>query len=105
MENIAPFYIGQKIVRIGYSTPIVKKGLIYTVADCFKCKCGAWKVTVLEYPYTGDIIFKCDSCGKAIKHVFHFGGAAENFAPVHENFQSISLTKVLEEETKLIGVN
>ena len=99
-----PFYIGQKVIRIGKSNKYVKKGNVYTVQDCFQCpNCGSWKITIEEALCGGT--FSCEECPTAIKYVSHMGGQAKNFAPVIEKFQSISLEKVLEEETKLVGVN
>ena len=99
--NLPPFYIGQKVVCLKGAGKIVKDQ-IYTVADCFQCQvCKEWHVQFSELP-TGRPDYHC--C-EVIKSSQHLGGPAKYFAPIQENFQSISLEKILEEETELISVN
>lgn len=90
--NLPPFYVGQKIVsliswnqvRVLYGYKYPQKEQVVVVTDIFKNNGGEWMVTIpgCEVPLW-----------------------SKRFAPIHENFQSISLEKVLEEETKLISVN
>lgn len=106
--NIPPFYPGQKIVRIGktvhFEHGIVFKDKVYTCAGCLMCNCGRWKVMLLEFPAPENS--ECDCvCGFNNGYQKYYSGHAVYFAPVVENFQSISLEKILEEETKLISVN
>lgn len=88
-----PFYVGQKVISKsnftgirktwGFSYP--KKGEIVTVLSIHKHPVhDFWLITIP--------VCECELCHK-------------NFAPIEENFQSISLEKILEEETKLISVN
>lgn len=103
--NTAPFYIGQKVVALKSSTTCtsVKKGNVYTVLSLEKChNCGLWMVGIL--PYEKRTLFnKCADCNCAIPVSHYWCGRAKYFAPVHEGFESISFTKVLEEE--LVSVN
>jgi hypothetical protein len=106
-NNLPPFYVGQRVVALKTS-PIVlgvqiKRGDVYTVKEIFFCKCKQWILVVNEVAisYQGQRIMCC------IENVAYSnaGGSAKYFAPILENFQSITLEKVLEQETKLISVN
>lgn len=103
-ENLPPFYVGQKVVCLKTSpTGVPKKGCTYTVQACFQCpECKEWHIKIFEVasPYT-----KYSCCIPIKTTGKYIGGPAKYFAPIHENFESISLSKVLEEETKLISVN
>ena len=97
--NLPPFYVGQKVVYLDLSIGFcvegskIKRGQIVVVKGLdfsklhvgSKSKTKAWFIEISEHP--GCLYI------------------ASDFAPVQENFQSISLEKILEEETKLIGVN
>jgi hypothetical protein len=104
-DNIPPFYVGQKVVALATSLKSMNKqvikGKIYTVGEMVFC-CGQWLVGCKELLIkTKEPFFLCHISTKNK----YCGGPASKFAPLHENFQSISLSKILEEETKLIGVN
>lgn len=107
--NLPPFYVGQKVVALrSVKTELngIVKGTVYTVKELTQCTCGEWKVDVgLMVSKTGRCLCAtCDSpygvTGSRVIYV-----AAPLLAPVQENFQSISLEKVLEKETALISVN
>lgn len=104
MKNLPPFYIGQRVVCLeGFSK--YKKGKIYTVGALFKTDCcNVWKVGCIKIKGSSDDMFEC-ACGA--KPVFipipYYVLSAKFFAPINENFQPISLEKVL--ETELISVN
>lgn len=96
--NLPPFFIGQQVVcikQIDFKGVI--KGNKYTVQAIKKC-CGEYSIVVVrtEQP---TVCYKCyQPMGDCfLNSIF--------FRAVEENFQSISLEKILEEETKLIGVN
>lgn len=109
--NLPPFYIGQKVVAIidligkgEKREPVFygAKGTEYTVSGIFKC--CKWKINVSIYYPAGYTEMKCGGCNTVLCD-FIVWCPADSFAPVKENFQSISLEKILEEETKLISVN
>lgn len=107
--NLPPFYVGQPIVCINPSAILIK-GHKYFCKD-IKLGCCGWEVYVglsesNELQSNCIWIDHCKRCGKVERTFdsrrFHF---ADRFAPIQENFQSISLEKVLEKETPLISVN
>lgn len=102
--SISPFYVGQEVVCVkDYSTGIVKKGckyLVYMVR--IGCSCGYWVVDVGIT--NGKMFSHCPYCWER-EYAPNALIAASLFAPITSTFQSITLEKVLEEETKLIGVN
>ena len=102
--NLPPFYAGQKVVALvtGFG---MNKGDQKTVISCFK-HCCQWHIDIgLLSPV--DKTFTCKKCNSKLQLINGktLYPEAVCFAPVQENFQSISLEKVLEEETKLISVN
>jgi hypothetical protein len=107
-NSLPPFYIGQRVVALKTSFKRngfqIIEGKTYTVKEQYQCaKCGKWVVGLAELsPINPDNWKSCcmDDCKLSCA-----GGNAKYFAPVVENFQSITLEKVLEEETKLISVN
>lgn len=105
MEKLPPFYVGQKIVRIAHPVELASVGQVFTCAGCFQCGgCKVWKVELKELPCVPGF-GTCKECMYENKVKSYKLSNAKYFAPIHENFESISLEKVLEQETKLIGVN
>lgn len=103
--NLPPFYVGQKVVSLkGTSSDYIQKGTIYSIKGIMQLVCGCWCVDVginIGKQYMRCGIHNTEKIlSKGIRWIDH-----SFFAPIQENFQSISLEKVLEEETKLIGVN
>jgi hypothetical protein len=106
--NLPPFHIGQKVVALKTSFKRhgfqIVKWEVYTVKDQYQCeKCGKWVVGLAELsPINPNQWRSCcmDDCKLTCA-----GGNAKYFAPIVENFQSITLEKVFEQETKLISVN
>jgi hypothetical protein len=108
--NLPPFYVGQKVVAVK-DTISLKKGKEYVILDikAAYCKCG-WHVDIgLPLRYPNSKTFKCGKCNaEGVLPPDAFGKEWINyhlFAPVQENFQSISFEKVIEKETPLICVN
>jgi hypothetical protein len=110
-NNLPPFYVGQKVIAIqDHSRLTFKKGQMFIVLD-IRFYCCSWEIFigVNEAPLPDPYCMyeqKCCRCSKIelsrdIRCFFY----ADLFAPVYENFQSISLSKILEEETKLISIN
>ena len=85
--NLPPFYVGQRVVQlVDGSRGQSKKGDVHTVLGIKLL--SQWCIDIGQKE--GDRTIWC----------WHYC-----FAPIQENFQSISLEKILEEETKLISVN
>lgn len=108
--NLPPFYIGQRVVAIE-TGELWKKGDEFIVKGIKPgcCKTTSWKVDVgiLLPPCGRPYKISCEYCHVGyISYAGNIFWAEHNaFAPIQESFQSISLEKVLEQETKLIGVN
>jgi hypothetical protein len=103
-NNLPPFYVGQRVVALR-SIGCVKKGKEYVVLGLFKCtKCHVWYV---QHTHAKGVVLndKFPCCGNPIVTKDYRAASAKHFAPIEENFQSITLEKVLEQETKLISVN
>lgn len=98
-----PFYIGQKVVALdSYNYHGVKfnEGDIFTITGIRKfCKCDYWSVSI-GINYLCEIY--CPKCNRTetsnTPWLAHF-----MFAPIEEKFESISFSKVMEEE--LTSVN
>lgn len=88
--NLPPFYIGQRVVALDDSCPGF--GYQYKKGDEKQVD----KLRFSEKSKKWDFL----PVGESRYHL-----ACHKFAPIQENFQSISLEKVLELETPLISVN
>lgn len=99
--NLPPFYLGQKVVATGdiphnqhgLDRTGIHKGTVLTVRKCYGL-----------CVFFNEIINNSSSCFSSIDNgepAYH----VRFFAPVQENFQSITLEKCLETETPLISVN
>ena len=90
MNNIPPFYIGQKVVCVndapGWITGVIRlsKGRVYTVLDTVSYSDGSWDVRVEKGEKTWD---------------------SSRFAPMEENFEEIAFEEVIEVEKKLTCAN
>lgn len=98
--DLPPFYVGQKVVRIVESNrPDMKKGSKYTIADIrYCCRKWGWRIALVEVDNTRKGV--CE-CGRRDTPNF----AAKNFAPVEENFETISFKEVIRKETPLTCSN
>lgn len=103
MNNLPPFYVGQEVVCINDSSPLilpVKKNEIYTVLGV-RFGCCSWEV------YLGhQSAAKSCSCGKCTRinprKELDWYLLASRFAP-KDQFKAITFTKVL--ETELVSEN
>lgn len=105
--NFPPFYVGQKVVAVAnHQKRMFKIGEQFTIMGIVpsRCKCSGWEVDIgiVSNSYRGHCT-DCNGFYSTNDLIYWFDAAS--FVPFHENFQSISLEKVLEEETKLISVN
>lgn len=105
--NLPPFYVGQRVVAVKDNIDrLFKKGDCFTVTGIIKsvCKCNDWDVNVGISKVSNSL--ECTVCKTIWENTTKYAWFSfRRFAPIEENFQSISLEKVLEEETKLISVN
>jgi len=114
-QNIAPFYIGQKVVYItGNNMP---KGTIDVVADIKQDLCGCWfislsknKSSLVRETNPLASIIQCGTCHKMfgregwVKLDYYW--LASSFRPVQEQtFPLITYEKVMEKEKQLISAN
>ena len=95
--NLPPFYIGQRVEYIDVVDGIIMGGKPLKKGD---------KVTVVGVSFEKGWTIRNEKLwfieiDIAIGYLY----SAKDFVPIEENFQSISLEKILEEETKLISVN
>lgn len=106
--SIPPFYVGQEVVALeswGTKPYSIQKDLTYKVSDVQKACCG-WVISVgVPAKPNAPNYQTCRQCGSKTHIGQELFWAAYLFAPITSTFQSITLEKVLEEETKLIGVN
>lgn len=102
MENLPPFYIGQKVVaKEDHEKGFFTKGQEFVVREV-KRPCCNWeiRIDVNVSEFAGAI---CPNCFKISRPEPFFRHS--RFSPVEENFQSITLEKVLETETPLVSAN
>lgn len=108
MTNLPPFYVGQRVVAlITIVKPYISlvKGTEYIVLDLYQCQiCKEWNVGFARF-IKDATVRKLTCCTKDYNAPPYYYAGATRFAPITENFQSISLEKVLETETPLISVN
>lgn len=107
MKQLPKFHIGQEIVciddRARYTKVEIKKGDTFIVQGIKQSCCGF--VVDIGIPCKeGRII--CSGCGNILPTPDGRTWYKEHrFAPIHEEFISISLSRVLENETHLISAN
>lgn len=111
MTNLPPFYIGQRVVALVTKNNdigvVIKKNNVYTVLRTQRCgKCGQWHIDVGVKFDIKEYSNECGSCPADLPIKDNTAWCyVQAFAPITENFQSITLEKVLETETPLISVN
>lgn len=109
--NLPPFYPGQKVVAIyDHSMGRFKKGDEFCIHGIKPsgCKCGGWEVNIglIREFLDREGITECHDCNfGALNPTPFYWFSSCRFAPVKEQFATISYTKILEEENKLISVN
>ena len=104
-HNLKPFHVGQEVVRIVNSPhgKIGDKHTVFGLSQCLCCK--GWAIDIGKTDFLAKIV--CGYCDYKFKEPASDIDwyQATSFAPITSTFQHITLEKVLEEETKLIGVN
>lgn len=96
----APFYSGQKIVRIGETVSsksgiaFFVKGEIYTCEHCYKCDCGRWIVFIREFPFNSKTFPNAECpCGCKLCKADYYCGISTKFAPVQINKRSVEIAE------------
>jgi len=102
LNNLPPFYVGQKVVCVSSIGPY-KKDNIYTIMIFQACKiCGQKRVGCLKSGKTNCIGGSCvhtEVTGYALVY-------PTRFAPLKEqSFPLIELSKVIEKEKQLVSSN
>lgn len=111
LENLPPFYVGQKVVAIANYHQLVKDE-IYTVRGFISpCKCDVIEIDLPEkcvkmiyrppgYP------MKCKACGTSLKSNGYSHYKPSRFAPLQESaFPTLTLSRVIEKERELVSMN
>lgn len=84
-NNIAPFRVGQKVVRLD-DCKYIKKGEVVTIGSIEMCNCGKWRVSIVEHPF--DMYgYQCINCkNTSVTGLF----IAKYFAPIQESYTDIT---------------
>jgi hypothetical protein len=93
---MSQFYVGKKVIAITNSDTWSKGDTFEVLAIKSGCHCACLLDIGLDYPTSCPVCSYGDS-----KSWFD----AKCFAPIHTDFQSITLTKIIEIETPLICIN
>lgn len=108
LENLPPFYIGQKVV-FNRSYPLVgiKKGDIITVDTISTCSCGHHHVNTGVKHNRPATISNCSVCLEEITtHPTEYICSTTSLDPlIEEPFPSLTLSKVIEKELSLVSMN
>lgn len=107
--NLPPLFVGQTVVAIkdgkdSNNLVVYKVGQKFIVNGLMHHPCDGWLVDVGIVVRSGNGT-KCKECLLKLNSDFIWWCYSKHFAPIEENFQSISLEKVMEKETHLISVN
>jgi len=100
LNNLPPFYIGQKVVYItGHNMP---KDSIHIVYDYYQSECGCWSIAIDNKPFEiKETLRRCICCndirnGKAF--INNTGWIYTSFRALKEqSFPLLTYSKVLEE--------
>ena len=94
-SNLPPFYVGQKVVYVGWDPSL--KNTIHTVNALYKLTCGCWIVYSDTLPL-GEYDM-CSNCNKKTTRVYARIAMAKSLSPIQEqNFPLITLEKIQEKE-------
>ena len=111
LNNLPPFYVGQKVVANCNHISGIVKDKIYTVLGVYKSHCGyainvGIQINLNVYNNTNSIC----TCGAVFKKPIESYGIHEvsttRFSPLQDQvFPSLTMSKVLEKESQLISMN
>lgn len=108
MNNLPPFYIGQKVVYItGLRMP---KNSIHIVSDIIQNSCGCYTIGINNIPIqvkiNGTSMCRCTSCHQILPYRAHENGWCVNsFRAIEENPQYMTFEKIHELEKEEILIN
>lgn len=106
LENLPPFYVGQKVVCIkNHSSGVVLKDKTYTVTSVLKICCGFRIGVGIEWNY-GTKNVCCSSCTSIRPPDKEWMLSPCLFAPLQESvFPTLTLSRVIEKELQLTSMN
>lgn len=110
LNNLPPFYVGQKVVYIGTKRRL--KGT-HTILSIHKgcCKCIDFEVeieTKNNIDIHGATLVQCNECGTIIPAEKYrtYTFCSSVFRPLQESvFPSLTMSRVIEKEKELISMN
>lgn len=109
LNNLPPFYVGQKVVYITGKNML--KDSIHTVSEIEKSRCGCYfiwignEVKIKGKPFD---YYSCVECGKiSLGSFIHSNGwSSKSFRPLQESvFPSLTMSRVIEKERELVSMN
>ena len=108
LDNLPPFYVGQKVVAIqNHVSGVFKKGDEFKVTGCLIGCCGHWIVTVgiLDDDY-GHMV-KCENCKKIQPATKEWEFLSTRFAPIQQqSYPLMTFSKIKEvEKTEILIPN
>jgi hypothetical protein len=107
LNNLPPFYIGQKVVYI--TGKIMPKDSIHIVSDIKREDCGCWVISINGYKLHSSLppkpykCFTCDSCGGIMLETWTSNDGFDGWNPnsfraiQEQSFPLLTYSKVLEE--------
>lgn len=102
--NLPPFYVGQRVVYLTGNHMV--KGSIHPVKAIVQMSCGCWLIDV-GVSVDNANGYRCSKDGgifmKQNTESSFFD--ATSFAPIEEQFRSITFEEVISIESPLIGIN
>ena len=112
LNNLPPFYVGQKIVYItGHNMPKdsihIVKGIKISCCEGYAVNVGIKTKRYFEHKNNGITHIRCSKC-KRISEIDDFFNwiLASSFRPLQESpFPSLTMKEVVKEESKLVSLN
>ena len=104
MNTYPRFYVGQRVAAVEtHARSIYTKGQEYIVKRISPplCKCGCYQIDIGVV--TSSRILQCDTCLTIISPKGIWWADENEFAPIHEDFQAITYTKILEQELSSVN--
>lgn len=108
LNNLPPFYIGQKVVSLQTHKGQVK-GEIYTVTGVFQCVCKSYLISWGAPHGIAGARCNCHNCCSFMpvpSNNPYWVAPQEYFAPIQENpFPSLTMKQVIKKEAPLVCMN
>lgn len=102
--NIAPFYLGQRVIAVTARHRLIAKGAEYMITGVFR-DCCSWTVTV-GLPMPANRCMQCGKCGLSYSSPNReMQIIASTFKPIHHDYQAITYKEVIKEQAPAFCVN